>query len=101
MKKTINLGKLEKIIKKSSASSEEKEELNSIVQEIVHHRVIGCILDNLDRIHHDEFLEKILNKKNIDEEIISFLEEKSGRQISEKIQITIQEIENEILQEIN
>jgi|SRR5581483_8348827 len=101
MKPLTRLEKLEKIIKQSSANSDEKEELWTVVQEIVHHRIIGCILDNLDKSHHEAFMSKYLDKKNIDEEIISFLEEKEGKEITHKLHNTIQEIEEEILKELN
>jgi hypothetical protein len=98
---TINFNKLEKIIKKSSTSQEEKEELDSIVQEIIHHRIMGCILDNIDEKHHDVLFSKIQSKNNkIDDEIISFLEKVSKKQISKELQKTIKEIQQEIIKEM-
>lgn len=95
----VSLKKIEKLIKDSSSSCEEREELWKIVEEIVHHRIMGCILDDLDRKHHDEFLSKIQDKK-FNSEVIAFLEEKSNKQITTKIQKTLQEIETEIIKEI-
>src|SRR5260221_7558774 len=39
-----NFAKIEKLIKTSATSADEKEELWKIVDEIVHHKVMGCIL---------------------------------------------------------
>lgn len=98
MNDLINLTKLEKIIKKSSASAEEKEELWKIVDEIVHHKVVGCILDNLDKKHHQEFFNRF-TKFSLNQEMINFLEEKADKEISSKIKKTIKDLEIEILKE--
>lgn len=95
----IKLEKIEKIIKSSSLSIEEKEEMWKIVDEIIHHRVMGCILDNLDSSHHDEFIEKFTHAP-FDEGLIDYLEEKSNSKISDKIKQEIIQIENEILKDI-
>ena len=87
------------LIKKHARTNEEKEELWKIVDEIIHHRVVGCVLDNLESKHHQEFLEK-LNASSFDTEIISFLENKTDEKVIEKIQEEIQKIESEILEEL-
>jgi len=99
MNDLISLKKVEKIIKESSATPEEKEELWKIVDEIVHHKVVGCILDSLDKKHHQEFLDRF-TKSKLNQEIINFLEEKAGKEISSKIKKTIKDLEIEILREI-
>lgn len=98
--KYINLKKIEKIINSSSHSLEEKEELWKIVEEIVHHRLMTCALDNLDKKHHQDFLNKYsLNRFN--EEIIDYLEKQSGKQMRTKLKEEIDSIEKEILLELN
>ncbi len=93
-----NFAKIEKLIKTSATSADEKEELWKIVDEIVHHKVMGCILDNLDKKHHGEFLDKF-TKAPFDDQLIIYLEEKSSTKISLKIKNTVQEIEAEILKD--
>ena len=95
----INFSKIEAIIKESTSSSDEKEELWKIVDEIIHHNVMGCILDNLDAKHHAEFLEKF-EKAPFDDQIILFLEERSRKKMSEKIVETVQRIETEKLKDL-
>ena len=95
----VFLIRLEAIIKDSSNSPEEREELWKIVDEILHHRIMGCVLDTLPREHHEEFLEKIKNDP-IDEKLIDYLEEKSGTRVSEKIREEIVAIEEKILKDL-
>ena len=95
----INLKKIEEMINKSAMSSDEKEELWKIVDEVIHHSVMGCVLDNLQAEHHEEFLKKF-SEAPYDEKIIEYLEEKSGTKISDRIRETVRNLENEILKEI-
>ncbi len=95
----INFEKIEKIIKSSASSLDEKEELWKIVDEIVHHKVMGCILDNLDEKHHEEFLKRFTNAP-FDDGLIIYLEEKSSGKISEVVKKTTAEIETEILKDL-
>ncbi len=99
MNKHLNLQKLEKIINNSAKTTEEKEELWKVVEEIVHHKILGCILDNLDKKHHEEFLNKF-STTPFNENLIEYLEEKSDNKITNKIKIAIEQIESEILNEI-
>lgn len=91
---------LDHLIKKHAKTQEEKEELWRIVDEIIHHRIIGCILDNLDQKHHQELIDNV-QKNMTTEELIKFLEEKSGKNMSERIRNTITELKSEILQELS
>lgn len=95
----LNLSKIENLIKNSALSQEEKEELWKIVDEIIHHRIMGCVLDNLPNEHHEEFLTKF-EKKYFDSEAINYLEEKCGLEITDKMKSTLSEVEEEILSEI-
>ncbi len=95
----VTLTKIEKLIKDSSMTSLEREELWKIVEEILHHRIMGCVLDSLPSEHHDEFLAKLANDPR-DEGLIDYLEEKTGTKISEKIRQEIVAIEEEILKDL-
>ena len=99
-KNLVALEKIEKLIKSSAMSADEKEELWKIIDEIVHHRIMGCVLDNLPREHHEEFLTKIKNE-SLDFELMEFLETKSQTKISDKIKEEIIVLEEEILKDIN
>ncbi len=67
--------KLEKCIKKIARTKEEREELESLVDEIMHHRVLGCILDRLPADHHKDFLERFKNAPH-DESLFDYLGER-------------------------
>lgn len=74
----LELEKIEKEIKKAAKTPEEREELWLLVDEIVHHKVLECILDKLPRTHHEEFLE-IFHKFPHNEEIVfGYLKTKIG-----------------------
>src|SRR3989344_7486906 len=47
---------VEREIKNVTELAEEREELWHLIDEIIHHRVLGCILDVLPRKDHEEFL---------------------------------------------
>ena len=86
-------------IKKIAKSKEEKEELWQLVDEMVHHRVLGCVLDALPRKHHEEFLEKF-HKAPHDESLLDYLREKVGNNIDELIRQEIGDLAFELLEEI-
>lgn len=52
----MTLEKVEKELSKIATSKEEKQELEMIVDEYIHHRMMGCILDKLPHDHHEHFL---------------------------------------------
>lgn len=95
----LSLEEVEKEINKVSSTKEEKEELWVIVDEIVQHRVVGCILGKLPEKDHPEFLERFHQAPH-DENIISFLVEKIGENIEEIIRQEIGGIAYELLAEI-
>lgn len=80
---------------------EEKEELHRLVDEIIHHRVLGCILDHLPRKHHDEFLGRF-HQAPYDESLIDYLQEKTAKEIDieAKIKEEVGKLKKELLQEL-
>jgi len=86
-------------IKKLTKSREEKEELWQLVDEMVHHRVLGCVLDALPRGNHDEFLDKFHDAPH-DESLMDYLREKVGDNIDELIKQEIGGLAFELLGEI-
>jgi hypothetical protein len=93
----VNLEKIDRHIKSISETSDEREELWRLVDEIVHHKVMGVILSNLPRNNHVEFLE-IYHASPYDEfKIFEYLNIRIGENIKDLI---IQELgiaESEIL----
>jgi len=95
----IVLEDVERQIGLVAQSPEEKSELWEIVDEMVHHRVLGCILNRLSTKHHQEFLEKF-ESAPYDESLFDYLKEKIGDNIEELIKQEIGGLAFEILQEI-
>ena len=95
----IVLSDIEKEIKKSASTEEEKHELWEVVDEMVHHRVMGCVLDRLPREHHEEFLDRF-HKAPHDENLIDYLKEKVGENIEELIRQEVGNMAYELLTDI-
>ncbi len=92
----VDLGKVEKRIKKIAKTPEEKEELYQLVDEIVHHKVVGCILDKLPPEHHENFLRRFSDKPH-DDGILEWLRENITEDIEEFIRKEIRMLAVELL----
>jgi len=96
----LEFKKLDREIRKIAKTTEEREEIWALVDEIIHHKVVGCILDKLPRDNHEEFLE-IFHKAPHDEELIfGYLKTKVGPDIEETLKKEIEKISEELLGEI-
>jgi hypothetical protein len=95
----VQLSEVENLLKKSGLNHEERVEIWHIIDEMVHHRVIGCILDKLPREHHDEFLNKFSEKPH-DENLIEYLKEKIGGDLEDFIKKEVKLLSNELHTEI-
>lgn len=97
----VELEEIEGILREQELEHEEKEELHQLVDEMVHHRVLGCVLDHLPREYHEEFLNRFHAAPH-DTRIIIFLQIKTPREIDieEKIREEIQKLKDELLEEL-
>lgn len=93
----VDLQKVEKQIKKVARTTEEKEELYHLIDEIVHHKVLSCILDRLPANHHQDFLTAV-TKRPHDESLIDFVQERVVEDVGEFIRYEINMIVREILE---
>ncbi len=96
----LDLKEVDKQIKKVAKTSEEREELWGLIDEIVHHKVMGCILGNLPREHHEEFLEIFYTSPHDEELLFRYLRRKVGENIEGLIKQEIGGLAAEILEEI-
>src|SRR5689334_22775888 len=96
----IILDKVELEIKKASSSKEEKEELWSLVDEIVNHRAIEKILDKLPKDSHGEFLDLFHKAPHNEDLLIGYLKQKIGENVEEILKAEFGDIASEILTEI-
>ncbi len=95
----IVLTDIESEVKNIVETIEEKEELWHLIDEIIHHNILCCVLDNLYYEHHEEFLDKYCEAPH-DECLIEYLNEKIEDDIEEIIREGVDNLKREILQEI-
>jgi hypothetical protein len=95
----IDFREIDKEIKSLAKTQEERDELWALVDELVHHKVIGCILEKLPKQSHEEFLFR-LHDSPYDESLMDYLKEKIDTNIEELIRQEIGTLAYDILQEI-
>lgn len=95
----LELEELNDHIREICETEEERFELWDIVDEIIHHRVLGCVLDCLPREEHNYFLDRYRNEPyNI--ELMVFIQERIEDDIEEKIKTTLSDLQEELLREL-
>ena len=97
--KHLNLEHIQKEIDKLTDSKEEREELYHIVDEYVHHKMLGCILGKLHRDHHEEFLTKFTENPHADE-LWDYLREKVEGDVDEFLREEVYTIGTTLLETI-
>ena len=80
----LELDGLELVIKRNTASKEERDELWDLVDEMVQHKVLEVIFDKLPNKHHQEFL-TLFHKTPHDVELVNYLKTKIDGNIEEII----------------
>lgn len=93
----LDLSEVEKYIKKNVKSEAERAEIYHLIDEIVHHRVVGCILDKLPAEHHKEFLEKFGEAPH-DMALMEYLVKKVGNDIGSFIKEEVYLLGTELLE---
>ena len=96
----LNLDKLDKQIKKVTKSSEEREEIWLLVDEIVHHKALECILDKLPKDAHVEFLTLFYKSPHNQDLLFGYLKNKISKNIEELLSQELGLVSDEILSEI-
>lgn len=96
----IVLEGLDKKLKKLASNNDELQELWMNIEELIHHRVLGCVLEKLPRHHHEEFLGKFHTAPH-DEKLLSYLNEKIEDDVEKVIKQEVKKLHKELLQELN
>jgi hypothetical protein len=96
----LELEKVDRQIKKVAKTKEEREELWLLVDEIIHHKAIGCILDKLPKENHKEFLEMFHSSPHDEELLFGYLKGKVGENIEEIIKQELGDFAFELLNDI-
>lgn len=92
----ITANKLNKKINQQCQSTDEKMELWQMVEEIIHHRVLGCCLHHLPQEEHSNFLE-MFHSKPFDKRIIKYLDEKTKKNMKKIIKKEINDLTKDLL----
>lgn len=93
----VDFPKLEKLIKKHVKDAEARSEIYGLIDEITHHRVIGCILDRLPKSSHKEFLNHVSERAH-DETLIDYLKERIVDDVESFIREEIYVLGTELLE---
>jgi len=96
----VDLTKVEKEIKKAVKDKESQIEMIHLIDEMVHHRVIGCILDRLPEYHHEEFASHISEKPH-DESILHYLKTRIGQDVTGFIKEEVYLLSKELLEMVH
>ena len=92
----LDLEKVERKINKIAKSRQEREEIHKLVDDIVHHRIMGCVLDKLDSKHHEEFLSEFSRRPH-DTGLIGYLGERIKEDVEGFIRHEIHLLTDELL----
>lgn len=96
----IELKQIDKKIKQVAKTSTEREELWGLIDEIVHHKVMGCILDKLPHEHHEEFLQMFHKSPHDTELIFEYLRIKVGTDVEELIKKEIERLTSDLIADL-
>lgn len=95
----IILEEIEVELDKLDMESEERQELDQLIDEIIHHKVLDRLLTHLPKKHHTEFLERF-HKAPYDDTLIDYLNEKIERSVEEHVREEMGKLKKEILEDI-
>lgn len=96
----VDLGEIDKQIKEVTKTQEEREELWGLVDEMVHHKVMGCILDNLPKDNHEEFLGLFHKSPHDGKLLFDYLRKIIGENIEDLIKQEIGVLSSDLLDDI-
>jgi hypothetical protein len=96
----IELTEIDRLIKKAAKNASEREELWAIVDEIVHHKVMGCILDKLPKGDHEDFLNLFHKSPHDTSAIFDYLSLKVGKDMESLIRKEIDNLNNELIEDL-
>lgn len=95
----IILEEVEIELDKLGMEYEEREEIEHLIEEMVHHRVFDRLLTHLPRHHHAEFLDRF-HKAPYDDSLIAYLEERIEKSVKEHVEEEMERLKKEILEDL-
>lgn len=97
----LDLKELDREVKKVVKTPEEREEFWGMIDEIIHHRVMGCILDNLPKENHREFLEMFHKSPHNEPLLMGYLKKQIGENFEELLRQELGTISSDLLNELH
>lgn len=97
--KLIVLEEIEVEINQLGLEHDEKKELEHLIDEIIHHRIIDRVLSHLPPQHHEEFLQRF-HAAPYDHTLIDYINARVDRRVEEVIHEEVQKLKAEILEDI-
>ncbi|MAG59848.1 hypothetical protein CMO96_03625 [Candidatus Woesebacteria bacterium] len=97
--KYIVLAEVEVGLRKLDLEHEEKQELEHLIDEMVHHRVFDRILTHLPKDHHTEFLDRF-HKAPYDAELIDYVDDRIEESVEKHVKDEMEKLKKEILGDI-
>lgn len=92
--------KVERHFKSMSMSKDEKHELSTMIEDMIHHRALHLILGKLPANDHNEFLQKFLETP-YEDSLIEFINLRIDSDISKHLEEEFKLLEEEILEKLN
>lgn len=96
----LDFKQLEKSVKKIAKTQEEREETWLLIDEIVHHKVLGSIIDKLPVEHHQEFLMMFHQSPHDTKLLFDYLKTKLNKNIEEILKQELGELAFKLLKEV-
>lgn len=92
----INLKAIDDHIKKIAKSPDEKLEMWDLVDQIVHHKIMDTVLENLPTHHHEEFLDIYHQNPHNEILVFEYLHKKTGEDYKKIIKDRVKQLEIEL-----
>jgi len=96
----VSFEKLEKLLKRGIELQEEREEIWGLIDELIHHSVFECILDNLEDGEHEDFV-AILTEQPHNKDVIDYLQDRLEDDVEMLISQTLEKLHEELFQEFS
>ena len=95
----IILEEVEVELDKLEMDRDERREMEHLIEEMIHHRVMDRVLTHLPRKHHEEFLSRF-TKTPHDPALIHYLDEKIEASVEKHVKDEMSKLKREIFNDL-
>ncbi len=96
----IVLEEVEVELNKLDLDRDERRELEHLIEEMTHHRVLDRVLTHLPKQHHEEFLKRFAKTPH-DPGLIEYLDDKIEESVEEHVKDEMGKLKHEILSDLS